>query len=986
MNIQKKGIIPPDKAPLIKNILVPRFDTLGDIVLLGGFVERLIKVFPHASITLLVREGCEQLAPLFPEGLRWVTTGLNANVNMGDEDLGAISGFLNQVAEDSWDLVLTTTYNRTWLDDVLTAKLADAVSVTINDRPIKNERWFKLLLERLDLPAGIPYHHIVHVDEKIHETAKYQILCDALVEDKKILAAPQLHIPGDVISQAERFLSAIGLADRKFLVCTPAGTQNISIKTWPKDRFAEIISWISTTYGFPPLLTGNEGELEVIESIAEMVEKAGIKAYTWIGKTGEIPVLAAIMKKASLYVGNDTGPLHIAAACGIPVVGIYGGGTWPRFTPVSRRAIAVVGSLPCFGCYWDCILGDAPCMKLIDTDDVKKAVMMVLEGRDLSENVLSSANQISEETLNYLEKVKPYIKDSAEDRAARLEAILIYQHQMDVYQHQMDVIEADRSARLEAIMELQRQLQVSEADRAARLEAIHNYQERIEILSRPETAVKTTILIILRKLKLYNYYARHSSFFDRLFKAVRRRPPTNATTKAVISETDRNPPPGPSINSPVVEALIIARGLDGELDEQAMVHLFEAGRNLRQVLCVDPSPKDLQSLAMLSKAGANLDCISDKPQRHQTDILPSGVTVIQSTLAQWMAASGQTTFPNYDGILMGSQISEETLLLLKGRLWPQTRTFVSGLNPVSHIIQAHWGTPHHSFMGVDIYDAPPESWLDPAQKDRSYYRRQEWPLKATPIDIPPNMPSGRPWPKISVVTVTLNQGGYLEETLRSVLFQGYPHLEYIVIDGGSTDETPEILNRYRFQMACCISEKDKGQSDAINKGFRHASGDILAWLNSDDCYMPGALWRVALAFDTYATDMVAGGCALRTSIDKKPVRIHHNAMPIGQVVPLPLDRLLDIDGSWQKGDFFYQPEVFWKRNLWEKSGGGVDENLFYSMDYELWVRFALNGAHILHIPDALALFRMHENQKTSGDDPPFLPELRHVAAKYQVQQ
>jgi len=96
--------------------------------------------------------------------------------------------------------------------------------------------------------------------------------------------------------------------------------------------------------------------------------------------------------------------------------------------------------------------------------------------------------------------------------------------------------------------------------------------------------------------------------------------------------------------------------------------------------------------------------------------------------------------------------------------------------------------------------------------------------------------------------------------------------------------------------------------------------------------------------------------------------------------------LLNIDGSWQKGDFFYQPEVFWKRGLWERSGGFVDENLFYSMDYELWTRFALNGAHILHIPDTLALYRMHENQKTTGNDLPFLPELRRVAAKYQLQQ
>jgi glycosyltransferase involved in cell wall biosynthesis len=223
----------------------------------------------------------------------------------------------------------------------------------------------------------------------------------------------------------------------------------------------------------------------------------------------------------------------------------------------------------------------------------------------------------------------------------------------------------------------------------------------------------------------------------------------------------------------------------------------------------------------------------------------------------------------------------------------------------------------------------------------------------------------------------------LEETLRSVLYQGYPNLEYIVIDGGSTDNTLALLERYKNELTHCISEKDKGQSDALNKGFRLATGDILAWLNSDDCYPPGILWRVAMAFDAYGSDMVAGGCALFQEDVKNIFRTHHNAMPLGKVVPLPLDRLLDVDGSWQKGDFFYQPEVFWTRTIWERSGGRLAENLFYSMDYELWLRMAENGASIVHVPDVLALFRFHETQKTSGNDLPFLPELHRVNAEFQ---
>jgi len=127
---------------------------------------------------------------------------------------------------------------------------------------------------------------------------------------------------------------------------------------------------------------------------------------------------------------------------------------------------------------------------------------------------------------------------------------------------------------------------------------------------------------------------------------------------------------------------------------------------------------------------------------------------------------------------------------------------------------------------------------------------------------------------------------------------------------------------------------------------------------------------------------VAGDCALRQGAEKTPFRIHRNALFFGRPDYLPLHRLLDIDGSWQKGDFFYQPEVFWTREIWGKSGSQVDPLLFYSMDYDLWVRMARAGAKIVHTPDVLALFRMHEKQKTSGEDLPFLGELRRVNAEF----
>ncbi|MEO8370386.1 MAG: glycosyltransferase, partial [Candidatus Solibacter sp.] len=234
--------------------------------------------------------------------------------------------------------------------------------------------------------------------------------------------------------------------------------------------------------------------------------------------------------------------------------------------------------------------------------------------------------------------------------------------------------------------------------------------------------------------------------------------------------------------------------------------------------------------------------------------------------------------------------------------------------------------------------------------------------------LPRTMPSGRAWPKISIVTPTYNQGAYIEETLLSVLHQRYPNVEHIVMDGGSTDATPAVLERYRDRLAHVRSEPDNGQSHAINKGMALATGEILTWLNSDDMLAPGALAAVALAFDTNQADMVAGICRLYR--DGELVSQHITSCAEG---PLPLGDLLDLDGAWNAGQFFYQPEVMFTRELWQRAGGYVNDWLHYSMDYEMWLRFAEVGARLHVIGRPVAWFRLHEAQKT------------HVTARFQAE-
>lgn len=241
--------------------------------------------------------------------------------------------------------------------------------------------------------------------------------------------------------------------------------------------------------------------------------------------------------------------------------------------------------------------------------------------------------------------------------------------------------------------------------------------------------------------------------------------------------------------------------------------------------------------------------------------------------------------------------------------------------------------------------------------------RGRWPYArpSTP-PLPPTLPGGLPWPRISIVTPTFNQGTFIEETLLSVRHQDYPNVEHIIIDGGSTDETLAILERHRDALAAVVSEPDRGQSDAINKGMRLATGEILAWLNSDDMLAPGALAAVALAFHTGGADLVAGECHVHR--DGTPWQRHLTSCDDG---PLPLDDLMDVDSRWLQGQFFYQPEVFFSREAWDKAGGRVREDLYFSMDYDLWIRMAAQGARLRVVGRPLALFRAHQEQKTANN-------------------
>ena len=227
-----------------------------------------------------------------------------------------------------------------------------------------------------------------------------------------------------------------------------------------------------------------------------------------------------------------------------------------------------------------------------------------------------------------------------------------------------------------------------------------------------------------------------------------------------------------------------------------------------------------------------------------------------------------------------------------------------------------------------------------------------WPWTEASPSLPDTMPDGSPWPRVSIVTPSYNQGQFIEETIRSVLLQGYPNLEYIVMDGGSTDGTVEILSKYEPFLSFLRVGPDDGQAAAIAEGFKRAVGEIMAWLNSDDRYLPRTLARVTSFFTAHPHIVFGNGDVNCIDTDGRFVQRIYAIKPNRF-----LTTNLGVHGWPQQG-------CFWRYSAY-KQVGGVDSSLYFCMDRDLFIRLVGVGPSTRIPGPPLADFRTHDQAKSS---------------------
>jgi glycosyltransferase involved in cell wall biosynthesis len=218
-------------------------------------------------------------------------------------------------------------------------------------------------------------------------------------------------------------------------------------------------------------------------------------------------------------------------------------------------------------------------------------------------------------------------------------------------------------------------------------------------------------------------------------------------------------------------------------------------------------------------------------------------------------------------------------------------------------------------------------------------------------------------PRITIVTPSYNQGSFLEETILSVINQNYPNLEYFVIDGGSTDDSVDIIKKYADKIDWWVSERDNGQSDAIAKGFKKATGDLLAWLNSDDVYFPDALLKIGMAYSQNPNASIyAGGIAIG---DKGNGRLKKCSLP---TLPLRMFINCGLIGFGQQSSFFRAEDY--------RAVGGLNRNLHMRMDGDIMYRLMKYNSSAAVIDDMIGFFRWHGESKSTKEEGRYFMEMK----------
>jgi len=889
-------------------ILFIRTDAIGDNILFMPTVEKFKHKYPKSQITILCQEHIAELYKNAP----FIDSVITFDRQYALEDADYRSEVINKLRTEKYDFALNTVYSREPMNDFFSLASGAAETIAFNGNLCNISRDDRDKHNQR-YSKIIPSHNENKAEVDIYIDFLHELGIDSEPWQPTIWLDKEDKVFADNILRSHHM-------DPDKTIVLFAGTQKESSIY---QQYGVALSSVCCEKGFSVIALGSQKDYAInAESLGAL---NNIRTLNLSGKTTLLQA-AALIKRCRLAVGADTGLAHIACTVGTQNVILLGGAHFGRFLPYSKLTSIVCLPLDCYGCDWQCLYSQAHCVRSVSPRVIAEAIRQTIEKGSNTPRVFAQTAFPKEATLE-----TPKLKTLALDPGFYEAKVIPVEIHCDAKKTNDKIDFSPFTYSKKSHFDL---FQDSDLD----LYGVKIDKNNCDLkVYQDLLAYNFIILNIPKGSKILEIGGGES----RVLNAI------HADYECWNIDKMEGVGNGPTTTKSNNYRLV--RDYMGSYSPELPDNYFDFVFSISALEHVEEKEDIFQNVCR------DIDRVL-KPGSYSLnlfDVLIRKDDVWSNGLLPYMFERYSTNNPliPFDQLRNDADLYSMTEASYS-RLWkPLTKkTFADFGRPISynilwkkHADEQTDNKPLQSTMNI-------RNLIDKLKKDATFINSL---------------------PKISIITPSFNQGEFLEDCVVSVLEQSYPNLEYIIMDGGSTDGSVEIIKKYEDRLSHWQSQPDEGQYAAISEGFKRSTGEIMCWLNSDDKLHEKALFIVAYIFKTHGNvNWIMG----------RPTAWDQNGNLTTVLDPLPLWARTDYLAGNYGPPHIQQESTFWRRPLWEKAGSSIDTKMKYAGDLELWSRF-FRYDHLYSVDALLGGFRSHSNQKTATNIEDYNREADKVIAR-----